>query len=122
MPVVNVTGLVTWDLTLVFAGKNLATVKPRWSDVCELYALEQKLKVQPGDAAPRADVETDLRAALKRFFPAEVACVIDQVEYDDLVSAFAACSAYYGDYLKKKREAAVRVALPDPASPPARGK
>ena len=115
MTVVNVSALTPWDLTLVFDGKNYATIRPTWRKVIGLGELEGMLKGKASE-----DLEKNLREAIKGFFPAEIHAVFDKIEYDDLVAAFTACSEYFTDWLKKKQQAAAEAATGRKA--PASGK
>jgi hypothetical protein len=112
MAIVDISQLAVWDLSFKIEGVNFATKPPCWSDVIELGKVEELIKAQ--QKSP--ELEGSLRQAVKRFFPAEVHAALDKAGFDDLQAILAAASTYFGDYIKKKQQAAIAAVRPEPVA------
>lgn len=122
---IDLTTLVPWELTLKINGVEYATRKPTWADVIELDAVEKAVKAarESGDREQLLGVDDLLRGGLKRFFQARDAQAVDSADSDDVQAAFAACSAYYTDWAKKKQADAIATVRPaTPTSQPQPGR
>jgi hypothetical protein len=107
-----------WDLVLTIGGTDYATRKPSWADVQAMAALARDLGRVTGtpasDPAAVAKFEVDLRSGVARFFPDALAPMVNGLAYDTLIGVLTAGQAYFGEWLKKKREAAL-AAISGPA-------
>jgi hypothetical protein len=103
---IDVTKIVPWDLVLVIGGEKLATKCPNFATLLDMGKLETECP-QAADAYARM---TDVRNLLKRFASESQHAVIEGASDDDALAAYNACAAFWGDYLKKKREATMQQA------------
>jgi hypothetical protein len=110
---INIGNLCPWDLTLTLGGVDWATTPPAWKDVIALEGIENMLKAGAGAAGGQGanEIEPRLREAIGVFFAPQAKPALDALRYDDLLAAFTALSAYFGDWLKKKQQAAQAAAL-----------